>query len=273
VAATACALGFELLPWQQQVVDVALEHDDDGRLIFREVNVSVPRQVGKTTLVLCLIVWRLLAARQQLVYGAQSRLAARQKLLEDWAPVLARSRLGPRFTMSRGTGMECLRASNGSTCRLISTDEASAHGSTLDGAVLDECWSYSDASAEAAARPAMVTRPQAQLWCLSTAGTTRSVYWHQKVDRGRGLVEADETNGVAYFEWGADPAADIRDPATWRASHPALGLTIDESTIAADIRGMTTAEAARAYGNVRPGEADDLGWKVFSRDEWDELVI
>src|SRR5262245_42723367 len=52
----ALALGFELLDWQQQVVDVALEHDEEGGLVYREIGVSVPRQCGKSTLVLCLLV-------------------------------------------------------------------------------------------------------------------------------------------------------------------------------------------------------------------------
>jgi phage terminase large subunit-like protein len=273
VAEVALALGFELLDWQRLVVDVALEHDDDGRLVYREVGVSVPRQCGKSTLVLCLLVWRMLAARQELLYGAQSRLAARQKLLDDWWPVIARSKLGSRFNVTRGTGMEGLRASNRSVCRVISTDEAAGHGSTIDGAVLDEAWAYPDASAEQAARPAMVTRPQGQLWVLSTAGTSRSTYWHGKVDVGRAAVEAEETSGLAFFEWSADPVLDIRDPATWRQSHPALGATIDEQTITADIKGMSTAEAARAYGNRRPGDADDFGWKVFSREEFEALVL
>src|ERR671910_3063351 len=82
VAEVAEALGIELLPWQRQVADVALEHVR-GRLAYRDVVVSVPRQSGKSTLVLTVIVHRLLSARTHAVYGAQTRLAARQKLLDD----------------------------------------------------------------------------------------------------------------------------------------------------------------------------------------------
>src|SRR5215204_2789909 len=79
-AEVAEVLGIELLPWQRQVVDVALENER-GQLVYRDVVVSVPRQAGKSTLVLVLILYRLLAARCRVVYGAQTRLAARQKLL------------------------------------------------------------------------------------------------------------------------------------------------------------------------------------------------
>ena len=55
----------------------ALEHVD-GHLAYRDVAVGTPRQSGKSSLVLSLIVYRMLSApSQRLVYGAQTRLAAR----------------------------------------------------------------------------------------------------------------------------------------------------------------------------------------------------
>jgi hypothetical protein len=94
---------------QRQVLDVALEHER-GRLAYRDVVVSVPRQAGESTLVLVLILYRLLAARCHAVYGAQTRLAARQKLLDDWLPMIRRSPLSKLFDVSRATGQEALFA-------------------------------------------------------------------------------------------------------------------------------------------------------------------
>lgn len=268
VGEVARSLGYELLEWQRLVLDVALEHED-GRLVYRDVGVSVPRQCGKSSLTLFLLVWRMLQARQELSYAAQTRLAARQKLLDDWLPIIQGSRLGKQFTATKGTGMESLRASNGSVCRVLSGDEVAGHGSTLSTAVIDEAWAHTDASAEQAVRPAMATKKNAQLWVLSTAGSIRSSYWNEKVDRGRALVEAGTTSGACFFEWSADPSADITLPATWWSSHPAIGQTIDEQTIAADVASMSTVEAARAYGNVRGIDSGDIGWSVVSREAWD----
>src|SRR5664280_3687122 len=58
-AAIAKAMGHELLPWQQQVLDVGLEMElVDGIWLpaYREIVVTVPRQCGKTLLTL---VWEL----------------------------------------------------------------------------------------------------------------------------------------------------------------------------------------------------------------------
>ena len=55
-------LGTPLMPWQQRVADTALEVDPGtGRLAYREVTLTVPRQSGKTTLILALAVHRALA--------------------------------------------------------------------------------------------------------------------------------------------------------------------------------------------------------------------
>jgi phage terminase large subunit-like protein len=267
VAEVAEALGIELLPWQRQVADVALEHVR-GRLAYRDVVVSVPRQSGKSTLVLVVIVHRLLASTCHAVYGAQTRLAARQKLLDDFLPLIRRSSLSRLFDVSRATGQEALFAlgGTGSRCRVISSDQTAAHGQTASLGVLDEAWAL-DQAAEQAVRPALVTRRAGQLWIVSTAGAAKSLWWRDKVQTGREAVESGRTEGLAYFEWSAEPGADLTDPAVLRAFHPAIDRTIAIDTILSDIAAMSPAEASRAYGNVQPDELGG-GWDVFSEADW-----
>src|SRR5690348_15325275 len=52
LAAIANELGQPLMPWQRLVADVGLELTDDGRPAYREVVFTVPRQSGKTTVIL-----------------------------------------------------------------------------------------------------------------------------------------------------------------------------------------------------------------------------
>jgi phage terminase large subunit-like protein len=271
VAEVASLLGLDLLPWQRRVADVALEHER-GRLVYRDVVVSVPRQAGKSVLVLSVILYRLLASRCAGIYGSQSRLEARQKMLLDWWPVIRRSPLSKLFDVSRATGQESLltTSGSGSRCRVISSDETAAHGQTVNLAVLDEAWSL-DQAAEQAVRPALVTRRNGQLWIASTAGTPKSLWWREKVQTGREAVESGRTEDVCFFEWSAEPGADLTDPSVLRSFHPAVDRTIDVGTIQSDIAAMSPAEAARAYGNV---QADELsgGWDVFSAEDWQRAI-
>jgi phage terminase large subunit-like protein len=246
------------MEWQRYVADLALEHDD-GLLVYRDIDLSIGRQMGKSTTVLALVVYRMLSAPGQwLIYAAQSRLAARRKLLDVWWPRLRRSPLRDLFTISKGTGMEALRSHNGSILTLLSEDETSGHGDSIDLVVLDECWSQTEA-AEAAVVPAMITRPNAQIWRLSTAGTLKSVYWRSRVDAGRLAAGMGLSDGTAFVEWAADPDDDPTSPATWRRCMPALGITIDEATVTKTLASMGLTRFKRAGLNLWPDESD-LGW-------------
>jgi phage terminase large subunit-like protein len=268
VADVARGLNVHLLPWQQTVVDVAYE-PVDGSLAYRDVTLSTPRQSGKSTLLLAVIAHRLLATPDQVVvYGAQSRAEARKRLLDVWWPRIRRSRLRGAFEgVTRQIGAEALRACNGSVMYLLSSEESSGHGDTVNLAVLDEGWSL-EAHTEQAVRPSMVTKANAQLWCVSTAGTARSVWWRAKVDTGREAAEAGRSDAFAYFEWSAPADADPNDPEVWAAAMPALGETVDVDTVRQDQAAMPRGEFARAYLNQWPDELDEHGWQVIDRHLW-----
>jgi len=267
LAPVARQLGLRLLPWQRLVLSTALERAG-RRPAYRDVLVSVPRQSGKSSLALTLIVWRLLSAPDQLVlYSAQNRAAARRKLLHTWWPRLRRTELAPRFKLFRGFGAEMLEADNGSRLELLSATESAGHGETTDLVVVDEAWVHQDAAVEQAVRPTMSTRPDAQLWALSTAGTPKSVWWRSKLDAGRASAELGVTSGVALLEWAAPNDADPTDEAVWWATMPALGRLTDVATVRADLANMPLAEWKRAFLNLWPDESAE-GWAVIGRDLW-----
>lgn len=273
MAATARQLGYGLLHWQRRVVDGALEHDGDGNLVFRDVNVTTPRQQGKSLLVLAVVVHRLLASPGQIVvYASQSRNEARKRLLDSWWPRIRRSPLRQAFDRpTRQMGGESLRAANGSILYLASSEESSGHGDTSDLVVLDEAWSL-DQATEQGMRPGLFTRPNGQLWVVSTAGTTKSLWWRERVEKGRQAVEHGLTEGFCHFEWSAPHGAEVGDPATWYAAMPALGITIDEATVAADFAAMAEPEFRRAALNQWVDDLGIGGWNVFSAEDWARAV-
>jgi hypothetical protein len=264
------------MPWQQHVDDVALEIDPDtGLLIYRRVVLTVPRQSGKTTKLLAAMVHRAQAfgRRQKISYTAQTRLKARQKWEDEHLPILERSPFRPLFTVRRQIGQEAIRWTNGSIHGLEASMEDSGHGDVLDLGVIDEAFSQEDARVEQGMSPAMITRPQPQLWVVSTAGKSRakSPYLWGKIEQGRAAVEAGIQTGTAYFEWSAPPEADPGNPATWWGCMPALGHTVTEAAVRAEFESMDLSEFRRAYLNQWLDEAPDE-WLVISRGDWDALA-
>jgi Terminase large subunit, T4likevirus-type, N-terminal len=248
VARIAEALGLPLMPWQRLVADVALELTPEGRLVHREVVVLTPRQSGKTTLELAVMLARALGEPgTHIRYTAQSGVAARQKVVDEWVPALQRSPFAEMFRPRLTNGHEAIRFHNGSRIELVSSTRTSGHGLTLDHCVIDEAFAQTDARLEQSLKPTMITRPSPQLWIVSTAGTPEtSAYLWGKVETGRQLAGVG-VDSACFFEWSAPEDADISDRDVWRRTMPALGHTITETAIEADFHSMAAGEFARAY--------------------------
>lgn len=259
------------MPWQEQVADVGLELLPDGRPAYRSVGFTVPRQSGKTTLILGWEVQRaigwaqILGQSQRILYSAQTGKDAREKLLEDQVPLLDPHRRMLGVTkVTRTNGSEAVLWKNGSRLGLLASGEESGHGKTLDLGVKDELFADADMRRDQAMNPAMATRPHAQSVTASTMGTSESLALNSEVSAGRRAVEDDVDRGIAYFEWSADPDDDPGDPATWWRCMPALGRTITLEVVEDAYRRLELEEFKRAYLNI-PTASDD---RVISTAAW-----
>lgn len=249
VAKVATRLGKPLMEWQRYVVDVALEIDPaTGRFAYDEVNLTVPRQSGKTTLILSRATHRCSATtffgpRQHVVYTAQTRKDARQKFVEEFIPDLEASpTFASRSTPHLGNGDEHIRFKNRSRFGVEATTEKSGHGPVLDEAFIDEAFAQLDNRVEDAVGPAMITRANKLLWVVSTAGwKDRSPYLLEKVTIGREHVLSGAPGRLAYFEWSAPEDADPEDESEWWRCMPALGITVPIEAIRSEL-----AKAQRA---------------------------
>jgi phage terminase large subunit-like protein len=246
VGEVAVRLGLPLMPWQQQVIDVALELDDDGSYHYDEVVMTVPRQSGKTALVMAMAVHRLVVVprtlgRQRMTYTAQTRQKARLKLERDFAEVLRGARgfrevphqrarpQGPtQWKLSLNNGAENIQFGAGSYLQIDAPSRTGGHGDTLDVGVIDEAFAHQDDTIETGMEPSMATRRNHQLVVLSTAGDAQSFFLWRKVLAGRQACEDGDHGRTAYLEWSAPDDADPSDPATWWSCSPALGFTQPE---------------------------------------------
>jgi phage terminase large subunit-like protein len=262
------------MPWQQTLADLALEVDPaTGVLAYSEVRITVPRQSGKTTLILAKNIQRMADARafggrQRLVYTAQNRQKAREKFVDEYLEELkAAKAFRGKWQARLSNGSEAIKWHNGSSWGIESTTEKSGHGSTLDVADIDEAFAHIDNRVEQSFRPPMITRPQPQLWIVSTAGDDeKSVYLKDKVTTGRQFAEAGTDTGVCYVEYCADPDADPEDPATWWSCMPALGHTVTEARIRHEFNTMDLADFSRAYLNLWVPKT--IGKQVIPAPDW-----
>jgi len=277
----AAQLGKPFMPWQQYVADVILEIDPDtGLLVYTEFGLTVPRQSGKSTLLLAKAVHRASATkffgpRQQIVYTAQTRKDARKKWEEDYVEDLKASRtFRSRVVPHLGNGNEHIRFPNRSRFGIESTTEKAGHGPTIDEAYIDEAFAQVDGRMEQAFGPAMITRRNKQLGWISTAGwEDASPYLKAKVAAGRVQVELGLRQGLAYFEWSASQDAAPEDRGGWWSFMPALGHTITEDAIAAELakcqREGKLNDFRRAYMNLWVPKSAATDWVVIPKPAWE----
>ena len=288
-------MGAPLMWWQRLVADVALERDPStGLLIYRKVVLTVPRQSGKTTLDLGVMVHRGTTGgdkgrpfpeRQRIVYTAQKRLSARKKWEDEHIPTIQRSPLASLMLPPRKQiGQEAIRWQNGSLHGLDAPTENAVHGEVLDLGVIDEAFSQKDARVEQGMKPAQLTRMSPQIWVPSTAGKSKkdSPYLWGEIEAGRAMVDAGIRTGVAYFEWSAPIEADPASHETWYDCMPALKRwpgdherTIPIEAIQADYDSWIAKgelnEFRRAYLNQWMDEAAS-DWQVIPKGIWSVLA-
>jgi hypothetical protein len=272
------------MPWQSELNAVAYELDEEAtelassragkfapRLWYRECRVTVPRQSGKTQEALGRHVHRQRQSpgygwsqRPPTIYMAQTASDARDKLVNEWFPILEDSAFDGREEHNeraldgilvrqflRANGLESVRWDSGGRIITKPPSRKGGHGVSAVGLVdLDEAFAHQDADAEQGLRPAMVTSICPQIWIVSTAGDASSSYLWAKVEDGRNRCESGEFGRVLYLEYSAPEGADLADPAVRVACHPAVGYTIEPSTLDAEYDAMDLSEYARAYANV-----------------------
>jgi hypothetical protein len=251
VGALARAMGRPLMPWQQFVADVALEIEADGRFAYQLVLVTVPRQSGKTTLFGAVLDHRAIVTRAaRCWYTMQTQKDAVDWLTNEHWPLLAP--FGDLVTLRRMAGSENVRwVRSGGLVRPFPPNPAGLHGKVSDLVVVDECWAFDyvrGVQLDQAIVPTQATRPNAQVWKVSTAGDAGATWWLGSVEAGRAAAAAGRTDGVAYFEWSCGDL-DPTDEASWAAYHPAYDRTVGAPAMRAALELLGPDEFGRAYGN------------------------
>ena len=264
IAETARAVGIDLMPWQAEAYAVATQREG-ASYRWPVVICSVPRQSGKSTLCRLLVLDRLVNGTAvtdrpwEAALTAQTRNDAARFLI-DWG----QQSVGEWGIVStRGVGNEVLSCGR-NVIRPYAPVPSAVHGRTLAAFLWDEAWSVDHERGREilqAAAPAMITRPDRQIWMVSTAGTAESRFFREWVERGA-------AGEACLIEYGAPPDADITDIADWARWHPAYGHTQDAAGIrqAASWFADDDAGFRRAYCNQWPDAAATVG--AIHPDDW-----
>lgn len=239
------ARGYELDPWQVDLLRRVLELKPDGTLRYRQVLISLPRQQGKSEIGAALGLWALLRKAGSLVIGIASS-AEQARIIYDRASQIIRGNpaLAKRFdalTDTRG-----LRARDGGRWEIKASKSAALQGLPIDLGLVDEVHLlksslWSDLVNGAGGRPN----------CLvvgtTTAGDDDSellLHLYELIDNGKG------GDAFGYFVWESPtdqvPDDDAELAELLRVSNPAIASgRLDALVVVSDVRGLPLPDLVR----------------------------
>ena len=248
-------LGITLMPWQKWLLIHALEviddEEDGWRLRFRNVQVLVGRQNGKTTLGSVVALFFLYQLEVGLVLGTAQDVSNAE---DTWQMCVEIAESNKELSESikhvwYTNGSKRLQLVGNRDYRVRASNRKAGRGKSADLVLMDELREHQTWDAWAALSKTGMARKNSILWCMSNAGDGTSVVLrhfrlkaHSRLGDPDGIVAAlgdfetpaDETadsSALGLFEWSAAPDADPSDIDAWAQANPSLGYTIDLATI------------------------------------------
>lgn len=207
-------LGITMRWWQALAITRQLEHDKDGLLVWREINETGPRRIGKSTRLRAVALWRTahahLIGETQLSMLVSKDLAIGKEIHRGswrWA-----ERKGWKVTRLNG-GQEVEAADES---RWLLRADTAVYGYDVGYGQVDESWSADPMAITEGLEPALLERLWPQLHLTSTAHVKASSLMRRRLTAA--LKDADPD--VLLLFWGAPPGADLSDPKVWKAASP-----------------------------------------------------
>lgn len=256
-----------LFGWQWDSLRKILATRDDGLWAHPDVCLVIPRQQGKTQIIVFRILYGLFYLGEKIVYSAQrwktvedvfDRITAIIDARPSLQRRLDRSKVPGGYTKAGNHGEIHLR--NGASLDMGPRTSAVGRGQTkIDLAIFDEAYSIKDLFV-GGLRGAQLASDNPQTIYLSTAPV---VDYHPDCH----VFANQRRNGKRHepdlyaAEWCAPAGMARDDPEAWRLAGPSFGVTVRARDVARELRdAKATARTLAIF------EADYLGWGVWPPD-------
>ena len=202
--------------WQRLAATRMLEVDDQERLVWETMLLSMPRQLGKSWLLRELCLWRIhqggrFGEPQDVLHTGKDLAVCKE--VQRPARVWAKARA--EFKVREVNGQEEIELLSDGSRWMLRAKEA-VYGYSVSLAAADEAWKVRASSIEEGLEPTMVEREQPQLLLVSTAHRLSTSLM---LGRRKLALEALELGeGELIIEWSAPLEADIDSAEVWRQS-------------------------------------------------------
>jgi len=267
------AYGIELLEWQKQELYRWMALDDEGKWTNPDCGLLVPRQNGKSEVIIARIIGGMVFLGEALIYTAQSETTVNeikrriQRFFYD-AEEEIRDMLTDEFD-SEPKSLDYVELRNRGRCIFRTRTRTNGLGSTNDVLILDEDQEETDAQQEALLPT--ISSGKNQNYQTIRAGTPPSGGGKGTVFiRMRQSVLDGKSEELCWQEWSVETITDPDDVEAWYMANPSLGYFLQLKAVKAE----STKMALDSFNKMR------LGWvagkenqRAITDDQWNALIV
>lgn len=230
---------FVLEPFQRDFADELFRLGPDGRRVYREAILGIPRKNGKSTFAAAVALYLLIADGEEgpEVYCAAASKKQARIVFEEIRKYIRRSAGLQDFVRSYRDTIIC--PDNDGKIEVVSSDAPLQHGLNPSGNVIDELHAHPDADLYDALTSGSGAREQPLTVTISTAGVDLEGplgdIYSRMIDREDAehptpylTIARDIEGGVLFWWYGAPKAARIDDPKVWAGTNPASWITAED---------------------------------------------
>lgn len=274
----AALMGYDLLPWQGEVLRDWSAVGPDGKWLHKRNGLAVPRQNGKS---IDGIVWAafLVVAMGAVVLWTEHNYSTTVEMLRRFQDVFgtrpgdtARGKRHFNRRLSRvnsKTAQEAFFFDNGGSLHFSTRTASAALGYAFDAVFYDEAQLLADEHVQTISPT--TTSGRLKNFQEVYLGTPPRAGCHADVFR-RVHDEAHEgaSADLSWNEWGVTEVGDVRDESRWYAVNPSLGTVADAAPLRAHAGSMLPLAFAQEHlGYWLPTVAGG----VIARDAWERCRI
>lgn len=277
VADLSARAGVVLDEWQELILKTAMGERRDNTWAAKRVGVTVPRQNGKSQLLVSrALAGALLFGEKKIVISAHQQDTAREafnkllEILEDDSNAWLMDRVKPKGIMN-AINRESVRFKNGATIQFKARSGAAGKGFSSDCLMLDEAQILSQ-RAWVSINSTMSAMQNPQVWLLGTSPQTEDD--SEVFESIRTAAMNGKSSSAAWCEWGADPSEPDYDPASeytrWSAN-PAWNTRINHEVVDGEFETYPADKFAQDRLGIWLADEGKAGTRAISAEAWKSL--
>lgn len=219
----------QILEWQENLLYDIMAYDDEGLWVHQKFGLSVPRQNGKTEIIIAICMWALKNG-YRVLYTAHKESTC-NAIYRRMSVDFEHCRIKMKSNV-KAPGREHIYLDNGGQIEFRTRSSGNGLGESYDFLIIDEAQEFTETE-ESNLQYTLAASRNPQTIMIGTPPTTESkgtvfLHYRESVLAGEGYLSG-------WAEWSVDKMSDLTNEDLWYDTNPSLGLVLPVRNVRGEI--------------------------------------